>query len=62
MPRIIEHDCEINYAYMKSLTEDLTVTCDEVIDAVAKSYNNISETVLINSNSNKETYKMDYYI
>ena len=42
-----------------SLTEDLTVTCDEVIDAVAKSYNNISETVLINSNSNKETYKMD---
>ena len=47
---------------MKSLTEDLTFTCDEVIDAVAKSYNNISETVLINSNSNKETYKMDYYI
>ena len=45
MPRIIEHDCETTCAYMKSLTDDLTVTCDEVIDAVAKSYNNISETV-----------------
>ena len=37
-------NCEINYAYMKSLTDNSVVTCDEVINTVAKSYKNMPET------------------
>ena len=39
---------EINYAYTKSLLDDTIVTCDEIIDMVAKFYKNVSDTVSIN--------------
>ena len=32
------------------------------MDTVAKSYDNMPETVSTNSNHKKVTYKMDYYI
>ena len=31
-------NCEIEYAYMKSLIDDSLVSCNETIDMVAKSY------------------------
>ena len=42
---------------MKSLIDDSVLTCDEIIDKVAKSYNDTPGTVTINSN-----HKMGYYI
>ena len=38
-------NCEINYAFMKSLTDNSVVTCDGVINTVAKSYKNMPETM-----------------
>ena len=39
---------------MKSLIDDSVITCDEIIDT--------AETMPINSNDEKSSYKMDYYI
>ena len=47
---------------MKNLTDDSLIKCDKIIDAVAKSYNNTTETVSIKCNDEKGTYKMEYYI
>ena len=54
-------DCEIleylnNYTYIKR--NDSVITCDEIIDAAAKSYNNMS----IDSVNKHKKYKMDYHI
>ena len=46
-------DCEIKYAYMKNVIDDSVVPCDEIIDVVAKSQNDTSESVLTNSDDNK---------
>ena len=39
---------------MKSFIDNSVITCDEIIDT--------AETMPINSNDKKATYKMDYYI
>ena len=47
------------YKKMKSINGDSVVTCDEIVDLVAKFYNNVS----INLNDKKATCKMDnFYI
>ena len=58
---ILVYDCQIveylkNHAYMES--NDSVITFDETIDAVAKSYNNMS----IDSVNKETKYKMDYHI
>ena len=47
---------------MKSLTDDSVMTCDEIIDTVAKSYNDALESVSINSNHKKVRFRMGYDI
>ena len=61
--RIVVYDCEINYAYIKSPAKDSVITCDKIINVLAKLYDDTSETVGINSNSNHKipVYKMGYY-
>ena len=53
---------EIN-RYLKSIANDLVIICNEIIDAVAKSYENVYGTESINLNDKKATCKIDnYYI
>ena len=53
--------CKINRS-LKSIADSI-VTCDEFIDAVAKSCNNVPGTMSINLNDKETTCKMDnYYI
>lgn len=59
--RIVVYDCEINYAYIKSPPKDSVITCDKIINVLAKLYDDTSETVGINSNHKIPTYKMGYY-
>ena len=47
--------CETD-EYLKSIIGDSVIACDEIIDAVAK-----SDTIPINLNDKKPTYKMDYH-
>ena len=44
--------CESN-RYLKSIIGDSVITCDEIIVAAAKSYDNTSETVKINFNEKR---------
>ena len=46
--------------YLKSIFDDSVIGCGKTIDVVAKQYGNASETVSINFNEKKSTYKMDY--
>ena len=46
---------EISYAYLKSVIDDSVVACDQIINAAANSYDDLSETVSMNSNNKKET-------
>lgn len=55
------YDCEINYAYIKCPAKDSVITCDKIINVLAKLYDDTSETVEINSNHKIPTYKMGYY-
>ena len=45
--------CEIN-EFLKSIIDDSVITCDEIIHEM--------DTVSMNLNNIKATYKMDYYI
>ena len=55
------YDCGINYAYIKCPAKDSVITCDKIINVLAKLYDDTSETVGINSNHKIPTYKMGYY-
>ena len=48
---------------MKSITDDLVKTCDEILKTVAKSYDDPTKTVAITFNNKKAAYKTDnFYI
>ena len=48
--------------YLKSIANNLVFRRDEITDTITKFYNSMSETVSINSNHNKATCKMGYFI
>ena len=48
--------CEINN-YLKSIDDDLVITCDEIIDAVTTSYKEPKKTIPINFNEKRQSVK-----
>ena len=44
--------CE-NNIYLKSIVDSLVITCDEIIDGAAKSYDNVLDIVSIKLNDKK---------
>ena len=48
-------DVKIRY---KNLIDHLVIICDKIIDAVAKSHNDTTKTVLIDCNDEKATYRV----
>ena len=48
-------DVKIRY---NNLIDDSVIICDKIIDAVAKSHNNTTKTVLTDCNDKKATYRV----
>ena len=49
------------HKYLKLIPDNLVITCDEIIDAIARPYHDVSDAVAVTLNDKKATCKMDNY-